>query len=92
MALTSYEKILTMAKDAVKEMMAPIRAHEMKKKAELEIAKLDGTIAEKEQKIAELASEYPIDYDKLINALDDLELTKRRSTQFSKIIEEMFSE
>lgn len=90
MALMKYRDVLTSAKEKIKEMMAPLRANEMKKKAELEIAKLEGTIAEKEQKVQELASAYPINFDTMIEALDDLELTKRRKTQFEKIIEEMF--
>ena len=61
-------------------------------KAELEVCKIDSLIAEKEQKIQEYASEYPINFDKLIDAIDDLELVSRRKEQFEKIIEEMFSE
>ncbi len=48
--------------------------------------------AKKEQKIQEYASEYPINFDKLIDALDELELVKRRKEQFEKIIDEMFGE
>lgn len=90
MAMMKYTEILSLAKDKIKEVMAPLRAHEMKKKGELEVAKLEGTIAEKDQVIQELASQYPIDFDRIINALDDLELTKRRKDQFSTIINEMF--
>lgn len=91
MALLKYSDVLTLAKDKIKEVMAPLRAREMKKKAELEVAKLEGIIAEKEQKIQEYASEYPIEFDKLLDALDDLQLTERKKAQFVKIIEEMFS-
>lgn len=90
MDLMKYKDVLTLAKDKIKEMMAPLRAHEMKKKAELEIAKLDGVIAEKEQTVQEIASQYPIDFEKIIEAMDDLELTKRRKTQLEKIIVQMF--
>jgi len=90
MALMKYSDILVLAKDKIKEVMAPLRAREMKKKAELEVAKIEGYIAEKEQKIQEYASAYPIDFDKLIEAIDDLELTNRRKEQFEKIINEMF--
>lgn len=90
MALMKYSDVLTYAKDKIKEVMAPLRAHEMKKKAELEVAKIEGFIAEKEQHIQEIAAQYPIDFDKMIEAIDDLELTKRRQEQFNKIIAEMF--
>ena len=50
MALIKYKDVLLLCKEKVKEAMAPLRAREMKKKAELEICKLDSAIAEKEQK------------------------------------------
>jgi|ERR1700722_4013218 len=90
MALMKYSELLGMAKDKLKEVMAPIRAHEMLKKAELEMAKLDGAIAEHEENIQSCASQYPIDFDDLLQAIDYLELTKRKKEQFEKIIAELF--
>ncbi len=92
MSLLKYKDVLILCKDKIKEAMAPLRAREMRKKGELEICKIDSTIAEHEQKIQEYASEYPINFDKLIDAIDELELVKRRKEQFEKIIEEMFGE
>ncbi|HHF7341027.1 TPA: hypothetical protein ACPSKZ_000706 [Legionella anisa] len=92
MSLLKYKDVLVLCKEKVKEAMAPLRAREMRKKAELEICKIDSDIAEKEQKIQEYASEYPINFDKLIDSIDDLDLIKRRKEQFEKIIDEMFSE
>lgn len=92
MALMKYKDVLVLAKEKVKEVMAPLRAREMRKKGELEIAKLEGVIAEKEQKIQELASAYPVEFDRLLDALDDLELTKRKRDQFEEVLKEMFDE
>lgn len=92
MSLMKYKDVLALAKEKINEAKAPFRAREMSKKAELEVCKLESTIADREQKIHELSSEYPIDFDKLIGALDDLELTKRRKEQFEQIITEMFGE
>ena len=92
MALLKYKEILTLAKEKITEAMAPLRAREMRKKGELEMCKLESKIVEKEQKIQEHAAAYPIDFDKLIDAIDELELTKRRKEQFEKIIDEMFGE
>lgn len=90
MKLTVYEKVLTFAKEKIQEAMAPVRAREMRKKAELEMAKIDGRMIEQEAKIQELASAYPIDYDAMIRAIDELALLERRQKQFQKIITEMF--
>lgn len=92
MSLLKYKDVLILCKEKIKEAMAPLRAREMRKKGELEVCKIDSAIAEKEQKIQEYASEYPIDFDKLIDALDDLEIIKRRKEQFEKIIDEMFGD
>jgi len=92
MALMKYKDLLILAKEKVKEAMAPLRAKEMRKKGELEICKIDSYILEKEQKIQEYAAEYPINFDKLIDVIDELELIKRRKEQFEKILDEMFSE
>lgn len=83
--------ILMKYKDKINEARVPFRARETAKKAELEVCKLESLIAEKEQIIQELSSNYPIDFNKLIDSLDQLELTKRRKEQF-EIILEMFGE
>lgn len=90
MALMKYKDILVLAKEKIKEAMAPLRANEMKKKAELEVCKLESEILDKESKIQDISSEYPINFDKLIDSIDELELVKRRKDQFEKIIAEMF--
>jgi len=90
MKLTAYEKVLTLAKEKIQEAMAPVRAREMRKKAELETAKIDGKMIEQEAKIQELSSKYPIDFDKLLSAIDELALLDRRKKQFERVTEELF--
>lgn len=90
MAMTPYEKLLKMGKEKVQELLAKPRAIEMKHKAQHEVSKLDVKIAEQENKIQDIASEYPINFDKLIAAHDELALAGRRKGQLEKIIAEMF--
>lgn len=92
MTLMRYRDVLTLAKDKINEAMAPLRAREMRKRAELETCKLESDIATQEQRIQDIASQYPIDFDNLIYAIDDLDIIKRRKEQFEKIITEMFGE
>ena len=92
MALLKYKDVLVLCKEKVKEALAPLRAREMKKKAELEVCKIESDIAEREQKIQELASEYPIDFHKMIDAIDELDLVRRRKEQFEDIIAQMFGD
>lgn len=90
MKLTPYKKLLTMAKDAIDATLAPVRAHSAKKKAELEQAKLDERIATLESEINQACAEKELDFDKIIEKLDELALAERRKGQFDKIIEELF--
>lgn len=90
MALTPYERLLKMGKEKAQELLAKPRAIEMKHKAQHEISKLDVSIAEQESKISTIASEYPIDFDKLIKAQDELALAERRKKQLQNIVQEMF--
>lgn len=92
MNLPRYKDILILAKEKIRETMAPLRAKEMRKKAELEACKIDSEVLDKEQKIAELAQEYPLNFDKIIEVIDDLDLLKRRKSQYESIINQLFGE
>jgi len=60
------------------------------KKAELEQAKLDERIATLETELIAACSEKELDFNKIIDKLDDIALSERRKAQFEKIIGEMF--
>jgi len=90
MKLTPYQKLLKMTKEAKDTVLAIPRAAEMKLKAQHEISKLDVSIAEQEGKIQELTSVYPLDFDKLIKAQDELALSERRKRQLEDIVKDMF--
>lgn len=90
MSLMKYQDVLVLCKEKIQEKMAPLRAREMRKQGELEICKLETLISTKEQAIQEAASEYPINFTKVLDAIDELQLTERRKEQFEKIIEELF--
>ena len=92
MKLKPYKEILKMAKEAIDETLAPVRAMRAKKQAELEVAKMDKKIATHEAKIQEICVEKDINFDKLISAQDELALMERRKKQFARIIEELFPE
>lgn len=92
MKLTAYDKILKMGKEAVQTSMAPIRAREMRKKAELETCQIESKIVEADQKIQEICSEYPINFDNLISQIDKKALLERRLKQYGQIVDQMFPE
>lgn len=90
MTLKPYKDLLAMGKEKLQEMMALPRAMEMKSKAQHEISKLDVKMAEMEGKISDIAATYPVDFDKLIAAQDELALATRRRGQLVEIVGQMF--
>jgi hypothetical protein len=90
MKLKPYKEYLKMAKEAIDETLAPVRANKARKQAELEIAKLDEGIATKEAKISELCTEKDLNFSKIIDEQDSLALQVRRKKQFEKIVDELF--
>ncbi len=90
MKLTPYRKMLKFSKEKIQDALAPIRANQAKKSAELKIAQMDESIANAESNIQEVCSEHPLDFDKIIKAQDELALLERRKKQLEKIIVELF--
>lgn len=90
MKLTAYKTILAMGKEAIDASLAPVRAHSAKKRAELEMAKLDERFATLETEVTAACSEKEINFERIINKLDEIALAERKKKQFEKIIGEMF--
>ena len=88
--LTPYKEILKWSKEKVDEALAGVRANKAHKQAELEIAKLEETIATQDAKINEICASKDIDFGRLIAAQDEQALTERKIKQFRKIIGELF--
>lgn len=92
MKLLPYKELIAMSKEAVDKALAPSRAKAQKKRAELEVAKLEEAIVKLEQEVNELCSRQDLDYNKILDKMDELELTKRRCGQFSEVISQLFPE
>lgn len=90
MKLVPYKQILKFSKEKIQDTLAPIRAKQAHKRAELEISKLEENIANQEMKIQEICTEQPLDFTKLMDAQDKLALEERRKKQLEKIINELF--
>lgn len=92
MKLTPYKELLKMGKEAIAATLAPVRSNSAKKKAELEIAKLEEREATLQSELNQLCSDTDLNFDKIIDKLDSIALTERRKKQFDKIVSEMFPE
>ena len=90
MKLKSYKEMLTSGQAAIDKALAIPRAAKAKKEAELKIVTIDEQVVTQELKIAELASQTKLDYDKIIDAQDELALLIRRRAQFEELVVQLF--
>lgn len=86
----TYAELVKLGKDALRDAAAPLRAKEMSLKAQTRMAELESKIAEGEQRLHELASQYPIDFDKMLSVMDETALNRRRYDQLAQIVAELF--
>ena len=78
MKLLKYKEIVGKSKEKLDELMAPIRSLRMKKKAESMQLSIDEKLFELESKVQNICVEKEIDFDALLDALDEIDLLERR--------------
>lgn len=90
--LTPYREALKMGKEKIAAALVPIRAKRARKKAELEMCKLEEKIATGEANLHEMCAEEDLNFEAIIEKQDDLALLMRRKEQYEVILEQMFPE
>lgn len=90
--MSLYKDLLKMGKDAVEDLERPFKVRKEKKNLEMKILELEQQIAKDELTIQEQKSKSPIDWDKLIDAIDALGLSQRKLEQLSALEKELFDE
>lgn len=92
MQLRPFKELISLSKEKLNEAMAPIRARQVKSKAELEMAKLEADILTKETEIQEMCIEKDINLPRLLDKLDEIALLERRKRQYEKVLIQLFPE
>jgi hypothetical protein len=90
MQLRPFKELVALSKEKLDEAMAPIRARQVKAKADLEMLKIESDILTKETKVQEMCVEKDINLPKLIDALDEIALLERRRDQYGVVLEQLF--
>jgi hypothetical protein len=92
MQLKPLSEILALSKEKLDEAMAPIRARQVKAKADLESSKLSEKLVTLERQIHEACSKSDIDFAKVCDLMDEVALTERRIQQLGEIVAQLFPE
>lgn len=92
MQLKPFKELIALSKEKLDEAMAPIRARQVRSRADLEMAKLDADILTKETLVQEMCTHKDIDLPLLLNRLDEIALLERRREQYVEVIGQLFPE
>lgn len=87
-----FKELIALSKEKLDEALAPVRARAAKAKANLEVAKLDEKMMSLESDIHKLCAEKDLNFDKIVDKIDEYDLAERRRNQVEKLVSEMFPE
>lgn len=90
--MSLYRKLLAKGKEAIAELELPFKVKKEQKNLEMKVLELEQQIAKDELTIQEQKSACPVDWDKLIEAIDKLDLNNRKLKQLKGLEKEMFGE
>lgn len=90
MKLKPFAELIAMSKEKLDQAMAPIRARQVKSKAEMEMAQLDADLLTYETEVQEMCCERDINFKNLLAKLDSIALLERRKKQYQKVLSELF--
>lgn len=85
-----YSKLLKKGKEAVEAMQIPFKVRKAQKDLEMKIIEIEQEIATAELTIEEQQSQHPIDWTKLIDAIDSKELKGRKLKQLKELEGKLF--
>jgi hypothetical protein len=88
--MSLYKELISKGKDVIAAIELPFKVKEQQKNLEMEILKIEQQIAKDELTIQEQKSKHPVDWKKLIDSIDDLDLNKKRLSQLNNLEKELF--
>jgi hypothetical protein len=88
--LKPFKEILAMSKEKLDEALAPIRARQVKAKADSLVANYEEELISIEKDITEKCTSKDVDFEKIADLLDKHALKLRRKEQFESIYKQLF--
>jgi hypothetical protein len=90
--MSLYKDLLSKGKEAVAALELPFKVKKEHKNLEMKILELEQQIAKDELTIQEQQSASPIDWNKLIDAIDNKALNDRKLAQLQQLEKELFND
>lgn len=88
--LKPFKELLALSKEKLDEALAPIRARQVKAKADSLVATYEEELINIEKQITEHCATKDVDFEKIADLLDKYALKERRKDQFNKIYSQLF--
>lgn len=92
MQLKPLKEILLSTKEKLDEALAPVRARQIKSQADVRCAQLEEQLLTLERRITEACSTKDINFDRVLDMMDDYDLTERRVKQLKQLVSQLFPE
>lgn len=90
MKLRPFKELLALSKEKIDEALAPVRAKQVKAKADVLVANYEEELITIERQIQEMCTNKEVDFEKLADLLDKAALKERRKNQFQEIYSQLF--
>ena len=88
--MSLYKDLLAKTKEAIADIERPFKVRKEQKNLEMEIIKLEQQLAKDDLTLTEQKSANPIEWNKLIDAIDSKELNERKLKQLQNLEAELF--
>lgn len=90
MQLKPFKDLIALSKEKLDEAMAPIRARQVRAKADMELAEIDTSLLTLETEVQEMCTNKDIDLKGLIRKLDNIAILERQKKQYAKVLKQLF--
>lgn len=92
MDIPSLQEILAMSKDKIEATLSGPRAKQAKLRANLKMAELEEKISSKQQGIFEQLAKKDLDFDKIMDEVEEIGLLELRYTNYQELLSKLFPE
>ena len=90
--MSLYKDLLKLGKDAIIEIELPFKVKKEQKNLEMKILELEQQLAKDELTIQEQKTRNPINWDSIIDAIDNKAINERKLAQLEQLQKELFGE